>query len=309
MGGGDGNFSPGGPTPNDLRRRIEEAHALEAISGYSIAVAERLKQALARVNDRDTDKVSESLQFIKDAIENEIEGSIDLIFGGSVKKNTFIEGFSDIDSLVLLNGSQMEEYTPLGAKRRLMQILRDRLPADSKIECGKLAVTVTLSGYDIQLVPAIKAEDGYLISKYDGSGWSQIAPDRFSEKLTRTNRKFSGKLVPCIKLAKLMIAQFPDQRQMTGYHVEATAIQAFHEYGGPHTHKDMLKHFFKEAASIVMRPIKDRTGQTVHVDEYLSDENSFQRKLISDSLGRMARRMENADATLSSEKWGGILGE
>jgi hypothetical protein len=69
----------------------------------------------------------------------------------------------------------------------------------------------------------------------------------------------------------------------------------------------MLIHFFKNAANKVLTPIKDRTGQSIHVDEYLGENNSLKRNMISDSFEQIARKMQNADGSQIIEKWKDIL--
>ena len=77
----------------------------------------------------------------------------------------------------------------------------------------------------------------------------------------------------------------------------------------PKTAKAMLKYFFKRAKDIVKTPIKDKTGQSINVDEYLGPENSVKRSQISNTIDRMYRRMKNADTIGSIAEWSEILGE
>ena len=45
-----------------------------------------------------------------------------------------------------------------------------------------------------------------------------------------------------------------------------------------------------------MNPISDSTGQSIHVDDYLGSRSSNSRRMVSDSLSQISRRMNNADA-------------
>src|SRR6185436_16406698 len=143
----------------------------------------------------------------------------------------------------------------------------------------------------------------YKIASYDGEGWSRVDPAGFAKALTRANKAMDGKLVPCIKLAKAIIATLPEQRRLTGYHTESLAIQVFHNYDGPKTPKHMIRYFFENAPDHVKQPIRDSSGQSVHVDEYLGEANSVERRIIADALGRIARRIRNADGARSLEGW------
>jgi hypothetical protein len=52
------------------------------------------------------------------------------------------------------------------------------------------------------------------------------------------------------------------------------AIEAFKKLSGKDTSKDMLLHFCREATNLVKSPIQDKTGQSLHVDDYLGVKNS-----------------------------------
>jgi hypothetical protein len=70
----------------------------------------------------------------------------------------------------------------------------------------------------------------------------------------------------------------------------------------------MLPVFFERARELVLSPIRDTTGQSVHVDEYLGPANSPERVAISHVMGRIARRMRNAAAAGSTAQWRSMFG-
>jgi hypothetical protein len=121
--------------------------------------------------------------------------------------------------------------------------------------------------------------------------------------LSRVNDEQAGKVVPVIKLAKAIVANLPDSNRISGYHAESLAVKIFRAYTGPHDFKTMLRHYFEQAAIHSRTPIKDSTGQSVHVDDYLGKENSLERRIVSDAFSRVARRMANADLIQSVEQW------
>ena len=232
-----------------------------------------------------------------------------LLFGGSVAKHTYVDGLSDIDALVILNQSELKDMTPAQVKAYFAQRLRDRL-GQTPVEEGTLAITVTFADAMIQILPAVRVGQGVKIPKADGTTWSPvIRPDRFAQKLTQVNQATNGKLVPAIKIAKSILAQLPDNQKLSGYHVESLAIQAFDGYQGTMTTKAMLRHFFTQAPQQLRQPIKDSTGQSVHVDDYLGAANNVTRRIIADSVARIGRSMQNADGAGSVGQWQDVLGE
>jgi len=191
--------------------------------------------------------------------------------------------------------------------------LEESLVNVEDIRVGNLAVTVIFSdGIEIQLLPAIKHGEGFKIPTGRGNDWSKIIrPDKFATRLTEVNQSNGGKVIPAIKLVKGINSQFPENQQLTSYHIESIAIEAFKSYpdSKPKTTKTMLEHFFEKASETVKSPIKDKTGQSINVDEYLGPENSVNRFQISHALDRVYRRMKNADTVGSVEEWKSILGE
>jgi hypothetical protein len=65
----------------------------------------------------------------------------------------------------------------------------------------------------------------------------------------------------------------------------------------------MLPHFFEAAKSLVLRGIRDVSGQSTHVDEYLGSDNSEMRQQVSHLLGGITKRMRTASAAASRDQW------
>jgi hypothetical protein len=307
-GGGGGGGGSLGNSPKDVIRKMEAAKATARNDEYEAAAATYLNGLLSRLNGRDAESVRKHLDEIQAALGKELDGTIYLEMAGSVAKHTYIDGFSDIDCLVKLDKCELADGSPDAAKKYLFDRLKERFPR-SEIHMGDLAVTIAFKDIDIQLLPAVACKGAVKISDDTGNSWSRINPEGFAKALTKTNAQNAGKVVPTIKLAKAIIASLSEKQQITGYHTEALAIQIFRGYDGPPNTKEMLKHFFSRGAEAVLAPIKDRSGQSIHVDDYLGPANSVQRHVISDTFGRMNRKMENADSSASLDGWRELLGE
>ena len=122
------------------------------------------------------------------------------------------------------------------------------------------------------------------------------------------NQQLGQKLVPTIKLAKAIVSSLPEQQRLTGYHTEALAIKVFRDYRGPLRTREMVRHFFERAADAVMQSMRETTGQSLYVDDYLGGERSAQRQTVAAALERIARRMRNADSGHVTEGWHELLG-
>ena len=302
MGGSGGGYFSSKLTPDDLAKRTRQAEDQARDDTFETDVAGHLASLLADFNDRDVEGIREVFDEIKSDLENEIDGTVDTLFGGSILKHTYVDGISDVDALVLLNNSELANKSPNKVKSFLADCLRDRYGEDAVRE-GVLAVTVNVEDKTIQLLPALRHGESVKIASSDGKNWSKVNPQGFAHALTKANQRLDGKLVPCIKLIKAIVATLPERRQITGYHAEAMAINVFRGYDGLRTPKSMLRHFFEHASEHVTEPIKDSSGQSVYVDEYLGSANSLERRIVADALGRIGRKMRNADGSRSLDRW------
>jgi hypothetical protein len=310
MGGGSSGGGPFvGRSPEQLAKQVREAEDSTAVRVFETELNSVLGELLASANSRDVSLVQERLDDIKDELRESLEASTDLLFGGSVAKHTYVDGLSDIDSLLILNDPGLEAENPSVALARVADIVRNAAPANASVGAGRLAVTIEYDdGMQIQLLPAFRFKNGLKVPSFMRDGWSHISPEAFQKALSSRNEECNGKLIPTIKLAKAVIGTLPEKQRLSGYHVESLAIATFRDYSGTKTTAGMLPVFFEKARDLVLRPIRDSSGQSVHVDGYLGDADSPQRAAASHVLGRIAKRMRNASAHMSGDQWKAIFG-
>ena len=216
---------------------------------------------------------------------------VQTLFGGSVRKGTYVTGLSDVDALLIVNQSPLVNQPPARAIEYVRDTIQDRLRQNT-VSAGNLAVTVRYSeGIEIQILPAIRTNTGGVrIANPRSSQWSNVArPDDFARKLAKVNTARDGRVVPVIKLAKAMADCFITRpsRKISGYHMESLAIDTFEDYGGPLDPKAMLVHLLGHSIDAVKSPITDSTGQSRYVDEYLGPADSKQRERASTYFGQM----------------------
>ena len=220
---------------------------------------------------------------------------------------------SDVDVLLKINKSELSDKTP----KEVLEYIKSRLDTNlqnvDEIKVGNLAVTVKFKdGNEIQILPSIKSGDGYKIPSSNGERWSNIIrPDKFASRLTEINQQCGGKVIPVIKIVKHLNSKLPTDQQLSGYHIESLAIEIFKSYPDElsNTHKTMLKHFFEKSSEKVKSPIKDKTNQSIHVDDYLGEKNSPQRLRMGYILSRKYKLMRTADESKSLDMWENILGD
>ncbi len=255
------------------------------------------EELLARYTRRNQQAVTRHLESLCEILRQEGNYVVQTMFGGSVRRHTYVTGLSDVDALLVVNQSSLAnqpteiviEYVRDTIQRRLNQ---------NPVTAGNLAVTVGYSGgLEIQILPAIRTSTGGIrIAEPGSTRWSNVAhPERFAEKLSEVNHARNGRVVPVIKLAKAMADChiIRPSRKFSGYHLESLAIDAFRNYQGAQDPKSMLNHFLTHSMTAVMRPITDPTGQSRYVDEHLESADSKPRRRASTHFGQLRGKVNS----------------
>ncbi|MAC89375.1 CBASS oligonucleotide cyclase [Maricaulis sp.] len=293
--------------PDKVVNRLKRAAQQAITAEVSAKLAEILNSALADANNRDIDLVGSRIDEVTSALGDVVEAPIKTLFGGSVAKHTYVDGLSDIDTLLVLDGTEFENKRPSDAIKILTDLIENAVPG-ANAKGGKLAVTITYGdGMEIQMLPAFQQGDRLRVPKFSSDEWSDISPLKFQNKLTDVNQACGGKVVPTIKLAKAIMGGLPETQRLSGYHTESLAIEVFKKYDGTKTPAAMLPHFFEQASKLVLSPIKDSTGQSVHVDDRLGSEDSKPRRMQSHVLNRLYKRLRNAAAHGQTAIWDSML--
>ncbi len=255
------------------------------------------EELLARYTRRNQQAVTRHLQSLCDFLRQEGNHVVQTMFGGSVRRGTYVTGLSDVDVLLIVNESSLANQPPARAIAYVRETIQRRLRQNT-VTAGNLAVTVSYAdGIEIQVLPAIRTNTGGIrIADPGSTRWSNVThPQRFAEKLSEVNHARNGRVVPVIKLAKSLADCFITRQdwKISGYHIESLAIDAFRDYRGPQDPKAMLVHLLSHSMTAVTRPITDSTGQSRYVDEYLGAADSRPRRRASTHFGQMRGRVNS----------------
>lgn len=310
-GGGGGMFRR---APEEVQAAIRDEEQRTKDQAFESDVATFLGGILSDFEHRDIEATNAALEQIMSAVGDEIEGTLDTRFGGSVRKHTYVDGISDVDTLLIIKDASLIRRGPQKVLSFLQRVLSEKMP-EWEISKGQLAITIRHEGREIQILPAARIDGELHIAAADGGTWSQINPEKFFRALSKANEQHGGKLVPLIKLVKIINDTQPGATKLSGYHIESLAIEVFKNYEGNLNPKAMLEYFFDEGARRVLLPIRDKSGQSVHVDDSLGQPNSRQRQLLASTLRRIHNSMMNADAVgredpeAGRQQWATLVGE
>lgn len=291
MGGSGGGSRVSNEDAAQMRRDILEQLNRQELDAE---LNEFLAEQLAGFNDRDTELVGDRLDQVEECLGDDALDVDRLLFGGSVAKHTYVDGLSDVDALVVVDAPGASPDELLG---RFAAALSSRLGSEdvASVDEGKIAATITYrDGTQVQLLPAVERDGRTSIASEDGKMWRHIRPHKFVEKLIEVNRANGRAVIPTIKLAKAAISGLPEAQQLSGYHVEAIAVDAFKSYTGRRDRISMLRHLVAHSADAVLRPTGDITGQSVHIDAHLGAANSPHRRAVSASLRRLGNTLDAA---------------
>ena len=255
-----------------------------------------LRDKLRDYNERDAEAINRHIGTLRDALEQTGNDLLPVRFGGSVSRHTYVDGLSDIDGLIRVNDSSFSGQSPQNVIQAMAELIRQRLPRTT-VETGNLAITVTYSdGHKIQLLPAVRTRTGYRIANATRNEWSGVIhPERFAQKLTQINQANRGQVIPAVKLTKALAHRLirSGREKITGYHIESLAVEAFRNYRGPTDLKSMVRHLTNYSATAVRQPIRDSTGQSRYVDDYMGGQGSAARQRAAANFSRMRDSIDN----------------
>lgn len=300
-GGGGGSYQP--PRIERLQELVAEARRQDEAE-TARRIDELLQRRLIKFNERDAQKTQERLSDIKDSLEVDLET---MLFGGSVAKHTYVDGLSDVDAIALIDRDNTQGFSAQDALQRFYEDIHANLPRHTGVQTitkGRLAVTITYNdGSEVQVLPGVRVGNEIRIPDVSGQGWQPTTPKVFREKLTAQNQRLNNNLLPAIKIVKALLSDLPDQQRPTGYHMESLAVDAVRGYKGDSSTRVLIDLIFRRSTDRVLSPIADVTGQSRKVDEHLGPRDSPARRLISQGLGSIHRRL-NAASTI---QWAAML--
>ena len=298
MGGGGGNsFYKIGPE-KFLKALQEMGIRGNDVYAYESKVNKYLLAELTLYNERKVEIIKPILYDVTKTLSSEIEKSIDLFFGGLIAKHNYIDGLSDIDSLLIFKNNESELCSPKKLMKVLFKLLINHYGVDHVKESVP-AVTLKYNGQILQFLPSIYDGKDLKFSDPKGDNWILASSTAFPEKLNKINQDNNNQVVPVIKLVKVIINKLPKKQQISGYHTEALAIEIFENYRKKKTLKDMIQVFFEESIEKIKSPITE----LIHVDEYLGEEESLQRKVVCMAFERVSHKLNIANTLQSVESW------
>ncbi len=133
---------------------LEDSLAQTRQQAAEAEVAAVFKDALAQINQIDTEALNKHKEEIFQALKSTFEEADGLVGGGSYSQHTYVNGISDVDMLFVLDAfSSSKIPNKTNSKAVLADMekrLRQRFP-NTEIKSGRMAVTIKFSdGLELQ---------------------------------------------------------------------------------------------------------------------------------------------------------------
>lgn len=195
---------------------------------------------------------------------------------GSYDRDTLTKYLSegDVDVMVVLHHGNNEDWdNDDGVKKALNKyktILEEAYP---KTTCSidRNCVTMKLSQFKLDVVPAFRYTDGYytIPDTYRGK-WLKTDPVRFAEEITRINKNMDGDFVPLIKMIKAWNREY--KKRLRSFHLECMVVNHYSDYSESYTYDSMLNVFFSKLPGYLKSATYDPVAGD-RVDLYLDNES------------------------------------
>ena len=106
-------------TPDLMRDLFEAAQDSTKRAQHDSEINRVLADLLGQYNRRDVELTRTRLDEIERELEDSLETTLDMRFGGSVAKHTYVDGLSDVDTLAILRHYDQSSSTQGRFSRRL----------------------------------------------------------------------------------------------------------------------------------------------------------------------------------------------
>ena len=232
------------------------------------------------ITNRQQEKVSNCRNNVTNAIAKELtlnDERSKVI--GSWDRHTLTRYLSeaDVDVMVILHyGDNKHWETSSGTGAcldKIKQILQDKYP-DTTMRRDVNCVTMQLSDFRLDVVPAFKYKQGYyVIPDTSRSEWVPTNPFEFADLMTNINTNMDGCFKPLIKMVKGWNRD--EGWPIKSFHLENIMYHRYHTYSESYTYSSMLAMFFKYLPDYLRYACYDPVTSD-QLDDYLDTGNKRQ---------------------------------
>lgn len=243
-----------------------------------------------------TDKQEETVSNCHNNVTKVIKQSLDLHSEeskviGSWDRNTLIRYLSenDIDLMVILHYDQNKQWdNPDGTEAVLdtFKSILDKAYPDTKKWRDRNCITLQLSSFKLDVVPAFKVDSGYYkIPDTYRKLWLPTNPIGFASLLTTVNKNMDQTFIPLIKMVKGWNRN--NGKIIRSFHLESLMYYHYKSYAQSYSYSSTLKVFFEGLASRLSSSCYDPVTND-RLDGYMDNNSQTTIREISIDKARKA---------------------
>ncbi len=260
-----------------------------------------------------TDKQEETVSNCHNNVTRVIKKKLDLHKEeskviGSWDRNTLIKYLSenDVDLMVILHYGKNKNWdNPAGtvaALDKFKEILDEAYP-DTKKWKDRNCITMQLSKFKLDVVPAFKYDDGttsyYKIPDTYRKQWLPTDPFSFASRLTTINKNMGQTFIPLIKMVKGWNRD--NGKLIRSFHLESVMYYHYKSYNQSFTYSSTLNVFFGSLADRLSKACYDPITND-RLDGYM--DNSSQTTIREMAVSKAKKAAEIAQKAYDYEKAG-----
>jgi hypothetical protein len=224
------------------------------------------------ITDRQEEKVANCRRNVVSKLKAELElHPEESRVIGSWDRDTMVRYLSeaDVDVMVILHYGQNKHWnSPEGTGavlRRFKEILDAAYPK-TPCKVDRNCVTMELSEFRLDVVPAFPANDAYEIPDTDRRSWRKTDPIEFQKLITAVNKNMDGAFVPFIKMVKAWNRNvgWP----IRSFHLECMMHAHYRSHTQGYSHDSMANAFLGALPGYLKKPCFDPVVFD-QVDDYL----------------------------------------
>jgi hypothetical protein len=286
-------------------------------------ISESFQQFASNLNisDRQETLVSICRKNVVDKIANKLilhsEQPSKLI--GSYDRNTLIRYLyeADVDVMVVLHYGENKHWDNDEGVLKVLSsfetIIEESYP-DTECQIDRNCVTMKLSQFRQDVVPAFKFQEGYYTIPDTHRGkWIQTDPVGFAEEITRINKNMDGDFVPLIKMIKGWNREY--SKRLRSFHLECIMVNHYRKYDKSYTFDSMAKVFFANLPDYISSAVYDPITMD-RVDLYLDNsslnnkrDDYIERAKKTSKLAEEAYQDSEKYPSVAMDEWKKIFGE
>lgn len=280
--------------PNDnslkiLDKEIKRSERKNELAELKILI--KIKDFLRKTNKKQIQEIQDQINKISKILEKEIDLFKKLSFSGSILKETYVHGLSDIDIFVLLKKDNSIDGKPKTIQSKIFRILKKNFPSQ-RIKNNKEAIDFFIKNTKIQIVPILYEKQKISFPFKGGENWRRINPNLFIDLLKKEDKKFKGRITTSIKIIKIILSKYPKRIQINGHHLEVLSyLSCKNLQDKKMSLLELISNILSYVSKRIVNPIKDSSKQFKFVDGYLGKERNLKRKNISKNLEKVLKKL------------------